>query len=257
MNKIGKNNLMVFIPFHILGIIGLGYALDNLWLLLSIWFLIGVIGNGVASHRYFAHQQFETYKPIRWTLGFLAVLGAIGPITHWRIQHLQHHAKSDTEEDPHSPITNSLFHATYGWMFDYNTKQFGDVYGNKSVKKIFVRMLKDDVYRFYHQYHYHILYSFCAILLLVDPRYLLIYCLAYCIDFIRLSLVNVVCHKWGYRNHDTKDYSKNNLIVGILGCGFGWHNNHHANPGKLVLTEKWWEIDIEGYIGFLLSKRLQ
>jgi fatty-acid desaturase len=41
--------------------------------------------------------------------------------------------------------------------------------------------------------------------------------------------------------------------LGWLGMGFGWHNNHHAHPGKLILTERWWEIDIEGYVGWVLS----
>jgi fatty-acid desaturase len=36
--------------------------------------------------------------------------------------------------------------------------------------------------------------------------------------------------------------------------GFGWHNNHHHNPAKNIVQDRWWEIDIEGYIGYLLSK---
>lgn len=81
------------------------------------------------------------------------------------------------------------------------------------------------------------------------------YCLAYCIDFLRLGAVNYWCHRSGYRNHETEDATTNNLILGWLGMGFGWHNNHHAQPGKLILTERWWEIDIEGYIGWLLTKK--
>jgi fatty-acid desaturase len=39
--------------------------------------------------------------------------------------------------------------------------------------------------------------------------------------------------------------------------GFGWHNNHHADPKKLILTENWWEIDLEGYMGKILSKEIK
>jgi fatty-acid desaturase len=92
------------------------------------------------------------------------------------------------------------------------------------------------------------------VLVLIDPVLLTMYAAAYAIDFARLGLVNWFCHRGGYRNFDTKDQSTNNLVLGWLGMGFGWHNNHHANPGKLILTEKWWELDVEGYIGWMLGK---
>jgi stearoyl-CoA desaturase (delta-9 desaturase) len=80
------------------------------------------------------------------------------------------------------------------------------------------------------------------------------YFVAYAIEMFRIGAVNAACHQWGYRNYNTPDLSRNNIFVGILGMGFGWHNNHHANPGRLILTERWWEIDVEGYIGWGLSK---
>ena len=33
------------------------------------------------------------------------------------------------------------------------------------------------------------------------------------------SGVNVICHKWGYRNFDTHDNSKNNIWVNYLTAG--------------------------------------
>jgi stearoyl-CoA desaturase (delta-9 desaturase) len=82
----------------------------------------------------------------------------------------------------------------------------------------------------------------------------MMYFVAYAVEMFRIGAVNAACHCWGYRNHKTSDQSRHNIVVGLLGMGFGWHNNHHADPRKLILTERWWEIDIEGYIGWLLSK---
>ena len=48
------------------------------------------------------------------------------------------------------------------------------------------------------------------------------------------------------RNFDTPDTSQNNILVGLLTLGFGWHNNHHHNPRELVNQYRWWEIDVEG-----------
>jgi len=250
--KFGSNFFLVFLPFHILGSIGLFYAIEYIWILLSFWFAIGVIGNGVAAHRYFAHGQFETSKPIKWILAILATLGAIGPITYWIIQHKTHHLYADKENDPHSP-NHGIWHAFYAWTFPQGSND--QIYlKERFAKRLAIELGRDQFYSFFHKHHYKIIYVFCMILAAIDPILILIYALAYCIDFFRLGLINFVCHRFGYRNHETNDNSTNNIILGILTMGFGWHNNHHANPGKLILTDRWWEIDIEGYIGYLLSK---
>ena len=165
MYKFGKNFWLIFLPFHILGFIGLFYAWDNLLTLFVLWLLIGVIGNGVAAHRYFSHSQFETYKPIKWILGFLATLGGIGPITHWRVQHTLHHARADTERDPHSPKYHHPFTTIYGWTFIHGDPSYQKEYfKERFVKKLMIRMLRDKFYRFFHIYYYPIIYSFCLVL---------------------------------------------------------------------------------------------
>jgi fatty-acid desaturase len=56
--------------------------------------------------------------------------------------------------------------------------------------------------------------------------------------------INSVTHLWGYRNYDTRDSSRNNLVMGFLANGEGWHNNHHAHPSSARHGHKWWEFDI-------------
>jgi stearoyl-CoA desaturase (delta-9 desaturase) len=251
MKKLGKNFWIVFLPLHILGIIGF-WSLASHWAwLFFFWFLIGVIGNGVAGHRYFAHGQFETYRPVRWILGILTSLGGLGPVTDWRIQHKMHHLRADNENDPHSPYFKSPFYVFYGWYLFQNN---GAGYLKESfARKLAVSHSRDLFYNFFTQHHFKIIFLFCIGLASIDINLLMMYALAYCIDFFRLGAVNWWCHRSGYRNHDTNDYSTNNVWIGWFGMGFGWHNNHHAHPGKLILTERWWEIDVEGYIGWLLS----
>ena len=55
--------------------------------------------------------------------------------------------------------------------------------------------------------------------------------------------VNSVTHLWGYRNYGTNDCSRNNLIVGYLSNGEGWHNDHHASPRSARFGYRWWEIN--------------
>jgi stearoyl-CoA desaturase (delta-9 desaturase) len=72
------------------------------------------------------------------------------------------------------------------------------------------------------------------------------------------GLINVVCHKWGYRNFDTNDFSRNNIWVNAYSYfgGVGLHNNHHQNPGRWDNRVKPGEIDFSAWIieKFLMIK---
>ena len=39
-------------------------------------------------------------------------------------------------------------------------------------------------------------------------------------------------------------YSRNNILIGLLAGGEGWHNNHHAAPTSARHGHKWWEFDV-------------
>jgi stearoyl-CoA desaturase (delta-9 desaturase) len=66
--------------------------------------------------------------------------------------------------------------------------------------------------------------------------------------------VNSICHTFGQRPFSaTRDRSRNNFIVGLLGLGEGWHNNHHAFPSAAYHGFEWWQIDISAYVIRLLK----
>lgn len=252
MKNFGPNFFKIWLPLHALAVIALWWVADYWVWALMFWLVFGVIGNGVAAHRYFAHGQFSVSHQVRWLLGMLSTLGGIGKITHWEIQHKLHHLMVDTPGDPHSPHHGSAWHTIYGWTFSHglDNKEYMQ---HRFAKKLAIKHARDPFYLFFDRYHYTIIYAFCAALALFDPVLVLMYALAYSIDFARLGLVNWFCHRGGYRNFDSNDRSTNNLLLGWLGMGFGWHNNHHAHPGQMILTHRWWEIDVEGYIAWLLS----
>ena len=54
--------------------------------------------------------------------------------------------------------------------------------------------------------------------------------------------VNSATHVWGYRNYNTPDVSRNNMLIALLTCGEGWHNNHHADSRSARHGHKWWEL---------------
>ncbi len=68
-------------------------------------------------------------------------------------------------------------------------------------------------------------------------------------------LVNSATHLVGTRRYETKDDSRNSMIVALATFGEGWHNNHHRYPNSTRQGFFWWEIDIS-YYGLLLMSML-
>jgi stearoyl-CoA desaturase (delta-9 desaturase) len=66
--------------------------------------------------------------------------------------------------------------------------------------------------------------------------------------------VNSVTHLWGYRNYQTDESSRNNILVGLISNGEGWHNNHHAAPRSAKHGHKWWELDVTYLTVWALAK---
>ena len=103
------------------------YAIATLWQryvnatdlsLLLVFYVLSGLGITVGHHRLLTHRSFETYP---WVKALLLMFGAMapeGPPGTWASIHLEHHAHSDTVDDPHSPLVN-LWHSHVGWMFHH------------------------------------------------------------------------------------------------------------------------------------------
>jgi len=82
-----------------------------------VWFLFTTLlglGNTVGYHRMLTHRAFSAVLPLRWFLIFLGALHSGSPI-FWAGLHRFHHARSDSAEDPHSPI-DGFWRGHTGWL---------------------------------------------------------------------------------------------------------------------------------------------
>ena len=57
------------------------------------------------------------------------------------------------------------------------------------------------------------------------------------------AIINWFAHKYGYRNFEVGDTSKNFLPVDFLMMGESYHNNHHKFPSNINFGKKWHELD--------------
>ena len=58
------------------------------------------------------------------------------------------------------------------------------------------------------------------------------------------AIVNWCGHKYGYRNFNSTDQSKNTSPWGILLMGELFQNNHHHAKDDANFAKKWYEFDM-------------
>lgn len=223
------------------------YVFPSDLVLFGVFYVLTALGVTIGYHRMLTHDGFKTHP---WAKGIFLVLGVMsfnGLPDEWAATHIKHHAHSDHEEDPHSPL-DGFWHAHLGWL--YHLSNFPDV------KEYAPHLLQDPIVQFVRRYS-----MMWMILSLFLP-----WLLGGWTGFlwggpVRIFLmnhvvwsVNSVCHCFGNRPFETGDESRNEWVVGLLGFGEGWHNNHHAFPRSAFHGMRWWQFDLSGYLIRALEK---
>lgn len=235
-----------------------GGSFGPLYLMLfGVMYLLTGFGITVGFHRFFTHGGFRTNPVMVWILGVLGSMAIEGNLIWWVATHRRHHRHSDKELDPHSPhagrkagfpgAARGLLHAHVGWSFrdccnQTDPRRYApDLLADKRVVTI------------------DRLFPLWALLGLILPAVLAVVVTqtwsgallgflwgglvrVFMVHHVTWS-VNSICHFWGSRDHRTGDESRNNFLMGLLGLGEGWHNNHHAFPTSARHGLKWWQID--------------
>jgi len=225
------------------------FSWQGLILALVLAWITGGLGICLGYHRLFSHASFNTYRPVRWLIGLMGVLAGEGPVIQWVAVHRKHHAKSDDDEDPHSP--------RHGFWWSH-AQWFLPRMSHDDVRALHQRyapdLLRDPVLRLFEKtfllWHWALGFGLFALGYFVWDVSIAWSLVVYGI-FVRLVFVlhstwfvNSATHVWGYRNYETHDDSRNLWWVALVTFGEGWHNNHHAYPRLAASGHKWWEFDI-------------
>jgi stearoyl-CoA desaturase (delta-9 desaturase) len=223
-------------------------------------YAFGTLGINLGFHRLLTHRGFACP---RWLERCLTILGSCcwqGTPMNWVAIHRMHHQHSDEPTDPHSPRVN-FFWSHMGWFMIYDPAIWNistyDRYARDLLKERFFKSIeRPRVWRLIHlmQWAVYLLAgTITGAILTADWIGALQMGLSWFIwgVFVRTVAVwhitwsvNSVTHIWGYRNFSTRDDSKNNLLIGLLSNGEGWHNNHHAQPRSAAHGMRWWEFDV-------------
>lgn len=194
-------------------------------------------------HRNQAHHSVELHPIASHFFRFWLWL-TTGMFTKtWTAIHRKHHAKVETDEDPHSPkilgIKKVLFEGAELYRVAGKDKEMLERYGKGTPDDWLERNLYGKHDRI------GILTMLVINMFLFGPIGLTLWAVQMMwIPVTAAGVINGVGHKWGYRNTETPDASTNVVPWGIVIGGEELHNNHHAYPLSARLSLKWWEFDI-------------
>ena len=219
-------------------------------------YVIAPLGINLGYHRLLTHRSLVVPKWLERTLVGIALLSLEGPPIQWVAVHRLHHRWSDAEQDPHSP-TRSFYWAHVGWLFvNWRNQWAATTYARDVSRDPFYRWLQSGprwllVYlthvalfwliavlgSWLHAHDWNVALHIGASVIVwgVLVRQIYVWHVTWCI--------NSATHRWGYRSYETDDGSRNNWLLGVIGAGEGWHNNHHHDPASASNWHRPWEVD--------------
>jgi stearoyl-CoA desaturase (delta-9 desaturase) len=251
LGSTSKNINLLTIAIAVVAVLGLVnlemFTVSNLIISVISFYILNILGTYMMLHRYYSHKSFEFRYPfLKHVFTLIAVLAGRGSPLGWVYVHRQHHAYSDTEQDPHSP--KFLGYKLFG--FDHIKKQ------EKEPMKIFlVKELMTPDQLFIHKWYIAILLSFVCALALINLEVLYFAWIlpAFCVHLSQNNF-NYFGHISGYRNFETRDDSKNTVWLFPFLLGEAWHNNHHHNPKDYTTKVNDYEFDPVAVVIDLVKK---
>lgn len=201
-------------------------------------------------HRYASHKAFTMSKRtekvffvLTWIFQGSNYLSAYG----YGVMHRMHHAFADTENDPHSPTYDETI-----WNMMWKTKTiYSDIANGKFIADsrftngvprwdAFDKIARSWGSRIFWGALYVLFYYAFAtawwMWLLLPLQFLM--------SPIHGAIINWFAHKYGYRNFEVGDTSRNFLPFDFLMMGESYHNNHHKHGSRPNFGGiRWHEID--------------
>jgi stearoyl-CoA desaturase (delta-9 desaturase) len=204
---------------------------------------ITIAGVTIFLHRCQAHRALELHPLVSHFFRFWLWL-TTGMVTKtWAAIHRKHHARVETEEDPHSPQIYGINKVLW---------QGAELYRKEGRNRDTIEKFGEGTPDDWIERHLYTPHDRIGISLLFAINFALFGFIGITIwavqmawiPFFAAGVINGIGHYWGYRNFQPEDTSTNVVPWGILIGGEELHNNHHAYASSARFSNRWYEFDI-------------
>ena len=194
-------------------------------------------------HRAQAHRALELHSIPSHFFRFWLWL-TTGMVTkEWVAIHRKHHAKCETDEDPHSPQTRGIKTVFFTGSELYRA----EAKNLETLAKFGLGTPNDWIER---NLYTPFSWQGVGVMLIIDLMLFgAIGATVWAVQMLWIpitaaGIINGIGHWWGYRNFESPDASTNVGPWGIVIGGEELHNNHHTYPTSAKLSVKPYEFDI-------------
>ena len=203
-------------------------------------------------HRSQAHRSLDLGPIPSHFFRFWLWLGTGMVTKEWVAIHRKHHAKCETEEDPHSPQTRGL-----GKVMREGAELYRTEANNAETLKKYGHGTPDDWME--RNIYSHSIFGPSLMLIINVALFGVVGMTIWAVQMVWIpfwaaGVVNGVGHFWGYRNYEATDASTNLSPWGIIIGGEELHNNHHTYPTSAKFSVKPYEFDIGWFYISIMQK---
>ena len=223
------------------GLVGLGWP--GLLVVLLVFTQLTIFSVTLFLHRSQAHRGVDFHPALNHFFRFWTWLTTSMITREWVAIHRKHHARVETEQDPHSPQTRGI-----GKVLREGAELYREARNDRASIEQYGKGAPDDwIERHLYTRHANlgpVALAVVNFLLFGLPGIALWAIQMAWIPFWAAGVVNGLGHWWGYRNFESADTSTNLTPWGVWIGGEELHNNHHAFPSSARFSMRRWEFDI-------------
>jgi stearoyl-CoA desaturase (delta-9 desaturase) len=204
-----------------------------------------IMGVTLFLHRSQAHRSLELHPILSHFFRFWLWLSTGMVTKEWTAVHRKHHAKCETEEDPHSPQTKGIRNVLWRGVELYRIEA-----KNPETLAKYGQGTPDD----WLERHVYAACSWQGTVVMLAISLILFGGLGLSVWALQMmwiplwaaGVINGIGHYWGYRNFESvaPDTSTNISPIGILIGGEELHNNHHTYPTSAKFAIRPYEFDV-------------
>ncbi|XP_030751335.1 stearoyl-CoA desaturase 5-like [Sitophilus oryzae] len=231
-------NVIIFVILHSLALYGLiliftGQVGWKAILFNTVYALLSALGITAGVHRLWTHRSYKANLPLRIFLMLCQSATLQNDIYVWARDHRVHHKYTDTDADPHN-VNRGFFFSHVGWLL---CKKHKDVI-EKGKTIDMSDVLADPVVQFQRRHYLKLIFLATLVIPMLVSCYLgesvwISFVLAVSKYVYTLHVtwsLNSVAHMFGSKPYNKHIKAVENVTLGVLCIGEGWHNFHHCFP---------------------------
>ena len=242
-----------FLDFLAGGLLQFGWGGMLLYLLVATQITIFTVT--LYLHRSQAHRGVDFHPVVAHFFRFWSWLTTSMITKEWAAIHRKHHAKCETEEDPHSPMHKGI--GTVFW-------RGADLYREARLARADIEQYGKGCPDDWIERNLYTRFATLGVVVLLAVSFVLfgfkgvaVWAIQMAwIPFWAAGVINGLGHWWGYRNFETTDTATNLTPWAVWIGGEELHNNHHAFPSSAKFALRRFEFDI-GWAAIKLLEKVR